>query len=431
MGAFLFLPMSKIVFPLPLLPDITKGVVIAYGLLLGELISNKKLNSPLKLSIVDLPMLLFCIAVPLASSLSNGLGLYDGIVSIINNYLTYGVLFWAGRRYFNKPEDLRALTIGMVYGGLICVPLVIFEVRMSPQLHTLVYGFFQHSFLQHFRQGGFRPILFMSHGLMVALWMSITTTLCFWLWQSRSVKYFWKIPAGPTFFLLAISTILCKSAGAISFMLIGISSYFVYRRQSSFKHLKWLILLIPIYLYFRISNLITASVIESMAGNLFSDERVSSLMVRIMQEDLFGDKAALHPLFGWGWMDRAWPVDPGTGEVLVQMVDAFWIIIFSTKGFFGLITIYLALGFGSYSILFGMVKPNHFINLKSSPYKVDAVVLSIVITIFLYDTLLNGMVTPIYILCTGALTSCYTNCKTERFSETYTEEISINKIDIN
>ena len=60
-----------------------------------------------------------------------------------------------------------------VLGGLIYVPLCLFEVRMSPQLHNMVYGFAQHSFGQTVRGGGWRPMVFMQHGLAVGLFMSV------------------------------------------------------------------------------------------------------------------------------------------------------------------------------------------------------------------------------------------------------------------
>ena len=42
------------------------------------------------------------------------------------------------------------------------------EVRLSPQINTWIYGFFQHDFIQMMRYGGFRPIVFLPHGLWVA-----------------------------------------------------------------------------------------------------------------------------------------------------------------------------------------------------------------------------------------------------------------------
>ena len=37
----------------------------------------------------------------------------------------------------------------------------------------MVYGFFPHSWLQHVRGGGFRPIVFMNHGLVLGIFLSM------------------------------------------------------------------------------------------------------------------------------------------------------------------------------------------------------------------------------------------------------------------
>ena len=50
----------------------------------------------------------------------------------------------------------------------------LFEVRFSPQLNIWIYGFFQHDFQQMIRGGSFRPIVFLPHGLWVALFFLST-----------------------------------------------------------------------------------------------------------------------------------------------------------------------------------------------------------------------------------------------------------------
>lgn len=45
--------------------------------------------------------------------------------------------------------------------------LALWEVRMSPRLNREIYGFFGHSWSQHVRYGGYRPILFLNHGIWV------------------------------------------------------------------------------------------------------------------------------------------------------------------------------------------------------------------------------------------------------------------------
>lgn len=55
----------------------------------------------------------------------------------------------------------------LVIAGLIYTVPMLYEIRMSPQLHTIFYGYFPHSFGQQARGGGFRPVVFMGHGLLV------------------------------------------------------------------------------------------------------------------------------------------------------------------------------------------------------------------------------------------------------------------------
>ena len=405
MGAFLFLPMSLI--DLPLLPSLNKTTSISFGIVLGELLSGSRQKNPFKLSGFDVPMVLWCFLSPLLTSLSNGLGLYDGFSNILANFFSWGVIFWAGRRYFGSPESIRDLTNAILIGGLLYVPVVLFEVRMSPKLHLSIYGFFQHSFDQHFRYGGYRPIGFMQHGLMVALWMAEATTTAFWLWRSRCVEKAWKVPIALAFLAFAGSVVLCKSGNGAVFTLLGILTYFVYSSKRSSKLLKWFILFIPCYFFFRLSNIVTIPQIEAQIARFFDPERVASLVIRLRQENLFGDRALLRPFLGWGGYGRGWPVDPETGAQLIQMVDSFWIIVFSTSGIFGLFSIYASLGLGPLSVLAKSGVPKGVDGESPNPFKADAVVLSLVVTFFLLDSLINSMVSPVYILCAGALASYY------------------------
>ena len=38
---------------------------------------------------------------------------------------------------------------------------------ISPQLHFMTYGFYQHEFTQVVRMGGYRPMVFLQHGIAV------------------------------------------------------------------------------------------------------------------------------------------------------------------------------------------------------------------------------------------------------------------------
>ena len=61
----------------------------------------------------------------------------------------------------------------IVLAGLLYSALIVFEIRMSPQLHKWVYGFFPHTWGQQVRYGGFRPVVFLGHGLWVSMFTVI------------------------------------------------------------------------------------------------------------------------------------------------------------------------------------------------------------------------------------------------------------------
>lgn len=403
MGSFLFLPMSRV--DLPLFPPLNKTTAIAYGIVLGELFSGSSQKNPIRFSFIDVPMFLWCFCAPLLTSLANGLGLHDGISNVLSNFFSWGVVFWAGRRYFGSPESMRSLTYAILIGGLLYVPVVLFEVRMSPKLHLSIYGFFQHAFDQHFRYGGYRPIGFMQHGLMVALWMAVVTITSFWLWRSKGLEKAWKLPIFLVFLVFAASVVLCKSGNGIVFTLLGLTTYLLYAPKRSSRLFRWFLLFIPCYFYFRLSNIVTVAQIENLIGQIFDPERVASLAIRLKQENLFGDRALLRPILGWGGYGRGWPVDPDTGAQLIQMVDSFWIIVFSTSGFLGLFSVYSAMGLGPFLVLSSSGRSRNSDSRAIPDYGVDAVVLSLVVTFFLLDSLINAMVSPFYILCAGALAS--------------------------
>ena len=83
--------------------------------------------------------MIWCLC-PIASSLSNELGLYDGLSMSLVQIVRWGLPYSIGRLYFGDQEGLRELTIGIVIGGLLCVLPCIYEFRMSPRLQVQVYG---------------------------------------------------------------------------------------------------------------------------------------------------------------------------------------------------------------------------------------------------------------------------------------------------
>lgn len=411
-GGFLLLPAMSYDFPGP---KYTKTTSIALGLILGGWLSGQSGKYPFTPSLQDLPMLLWCFVSPVATSLLNGLGLHNGLSDMALNTSEWGVCYWAGRKYFSEPASLRVLAKGIALGGLLYFPAVIFEVRMSPQLSNIFYGFFPHSFAQTYRYGGFRPIVFMNHGLMVALWMAVSATVMLWLWRGKALKGWAEIPQAIASLCLFGAALLCKSANGWFFMALGILALAYFRRTESTLAFRLLLLAVPAYIALRISDILTVAPLQSLASTFFDADRTDSLGWRLLQENLFAAHARARPWFGWGGYDRFWPVDPATGERLIQMVDSFWIITYSCSGLVGLGSAYLALGLGPWRVLglYGRGERRGMAALADS-YELDAVLLSLVVCFFMLDSLLNSMFFPVYILCSGALTS---QCLSRRRSE--------------
>jgi hypothetical protein len=401
---FLFLPIAT--FDLQGMPQYNKFTSISLGLILGSILTGQSAKYPLNFGLYDLPMFLWCFVAPFASSLSNGLGLYDGFASMASHYLKYGVFFWAGRRYFCTPSSLRVLTRGILIGGLAYFPLVIFEARMSPQISNIVYGFIQDTSPMR-RYGGWRPVIFMEHGLMVSLWMAISATVAFWLWKSHELPSVCKIPIELLAFALIGAALLCKSGNGWFFLAAGIGGYYCYKISGSTLIFRCMLMIIPLYIAARLLNIISVERVRSFAGMLFDEERIESLTVRLMQEDLFGQKAMQRLLFGWGRMGRGWPVDPLSGDRLIQMVDSLWVILLSGNGLFGMSSLFMAIGIGPWKVLGFFKKKGGGASGKMEPYQIDGIILSLIVGFFLIDSLLNAMVSPIYVLCSGALVSCY------------------------
>src|SRR5262249_51810453 len=115
----------------------------------------------------------------------------------------------------------REFAIGIILGGLVYVPLCLWEVRFSPQLQRQLYGTIQ--FWEDTRYGSYRPIVFMATGLEVGMWMTAASLCAYWLWRCATVKHLWGIPMGWVTAALIAPSVLCKSVGAIWLLFTGIA----------------------------------------------------------------------------------------------------------------------------------------------------------------------------------------------------------------
>jgi hypothetical protein len=273
-----------------------------------------------------------------------GLKFYDGI-SGAGNLLVALLPFLLGMTFLGTHERhvtlLRALAIaGALYGVLALV-----EVRLSPQINIWVYGFFPHSWLQHVR-GGFRPVVFLQHGLWLGIFLAMATLAACALWRQAIAdrlaprKWLW------TALWLGFVLVLSRNLGA-TFLTLLIAPVIVFaglRKQVIVAAvLAGTVFCFPIL---RSAGLVPTDTILTGFSKIDAD-RADSLRVRFVNEDRMLARANQKPLTGWGGYGRNRVYDERGRSITIS--DGAWIIILGGSGWlgylarFGLLTLPLIL----------------------------------------------------------------------------------------
>jgi len=395
-GAWLFLPQAS--FPLIGLPDFTKMSATCYGILLATIIFDAQRFRLFKWSWIDTPMLIWCLC-PVLSSLTNGLGLYDGLSAALEQTVTWGFPYFLGRLYLGNLGGLQQLALGIMGGGLFYVPLCWLEIRLSPQLHRWLYGYHAHSFAQTMRLGGFRPTVFMEHGLMVGVWMMTATLMAIWLWRAGTFTHLWNMPMVGLVLVLGLTFIFLKSTGAYVLLVLSVILLFVVTRSRTSFALWLLALLMAGYLAVGTTGLLTpasAQQIVATTRQVTGPERAQSLEFRLNNERILATKARQRPIFGWGGWGRARVYDEQGQDISVT--DSLWIIAFGKHGLVGLVSLMTAL-------VLPILSMTRRIPVANWTHPAAAPVAALAIALFAYslDCLVNAMVNPVFTLAAGGL----------------------------
>jgi hypothetical protein len=404
--AWLFLP-HRTSFIFQGLPDYERISATCYSIFIATLIFDSKRFQSFKFGWLDIPMLVWCLC-PFPSSLVNGLGAYDGIAQTLNQVVAWGFPYYLGRIYLNNLAGLRQMAIAMFTGGLIYIPLCLLEVRISPQLHNMAYGYHPRAdFAQNIRYGGYRPTVFMEHGLEVGVWMLAASMIGVWLWQSGVLKRVWNIPMTVILPVLVATFVLVKSTGAWGLFAIGIMILFSAKWLRS-GILLWLLLGgIVIYLILGVSGTFDGDGVVSFISETINPERAQSLGFRFNNEEILGEKAREQFLLGWGGWGRNRVFEYNRmGELEdITVTDSLWIIVFGNRGIIGLFGLIGTFLFPVILYCGVRYKPQTWFHPKIAP----GAVLSVVLALYLFDCLLNAMMNPIYTFACGGLTGLLLN----------------------
>lgn len=405
LGAYLILP-PAVAIDFPLIPQLDKvSIPSTVAFLIPALMLGHRIPMFPRSPLARVLVVLF-LATPIASVLTNGdpiwfargglpgLRMHDTIGTVMLQMIEL-VPFLLGLRFLRSEAAQRELLVALVIAGLVySIPMLI-EVRMSPQVNTWVYGFFQHDdFSQMMRGDGFRPIVFLYHGLWVAFltFMTLIAAVALWRWPppgSSRARYL--MASG----YLAALLVLCKSAAVLIYAAAALP---LTRFASVRTHLRLAALLGLIavsYPLLRGAGLVPVDQIVAQAEAI-NEDRARSVAFRFANEESLLAHARQRPLFGWGPWGRNQLYDTWSGE-MISVSDGRWIIVIGMFGWSG----YLA-EFGLLALPLLVLARRSF-GRGGDAIPVHAGPLALILGFNMIDMLPNATLIPFTWLIAGAL----------------------------
>ena len=403
LGAQLLLPAGA-KFKFEMVPQLDKATIPNFCILLGCMIAARRPLQVLRgFGFTDLLILAYLIS-PIATSLTNGeailagsltlpgVGFYDAFSAVESSFIDL-IPFLLARQFLGREHDAREIFRVLVWAMLLYSIPLLFEVRFSPQLHFWFYGYYSSDFQQAIREGGFRPMVFMGHGLLAAVFVMLATLASMALWRTRSAKR-GLFPAGKTGYL-GVVLILCKSLGAIVYGAILTPLVGWARPQLQMRAAIVLVAIALLYPSLRQFDLFPTDLIVEAAATL-DNQRAQSLKERFDNENLILVHAAEKPMFGWGRYGRGRVYDTETGKDLA-VTDGRWVITIGQFGLFGFLAEFGLLAIG----VFRAASALKFA--RSINEKIYLASFSLLAAVSIIDLLPNSGLVPWIWLMSGAL----------------------------
>lgn len=399
LAGWMFLP--DVTFIFPGVPDYHKTTAATVGVVVGAVLFDPKTILSLRPTWGDIPAIVFCIFCPFLSSVTNGLGVYDGVSGIFDKIVSWGFPYILGRAYLRSFEAFRELAVLLFIAGLIYAPLCLFEIRMSPQLNKLVYGFGNETgggeYATELGSWGSRPRVFMGTGLALGTFMTAASLMGVWLWYTGTIKRVHGYAAGPLALGLVMVAFGCKNMGALCLLLFGLGALFAVKFFNRSWPIYLLIAASPLYIGFRASGNWSADSMVEMASTVHK-QRGKSLNGRLINENILAEKALERPAFGWGGWGRARVYDENGKDISVT--DGLWIIVLGDNGIVGLTALTATLLLPVFMLVWRY--PAH---LWCAPTAAPAGAAAVLVVLWMIDNLFNAMFNPVYVMAAAGLIS--------------------------
>jgi hypothetical protein len=221
---------------------------------------------------------------------------------------------------------------GVVYSGFILI-----EARMSPQFNQWIYGYQQSDFVQTIRFGGYRPKVFMRHGINVSMFIMMTVLAAAGL--TRAKLRVWNVKAVWWLAYLGVILLVCKSAGSVVYALVvaPLILFVSPKKQARFAII--IATLAAIYPIFRLLDLVPTQAIVDFFTATINEERALSLGFRLDTESSVVANAREHLWFGWGGYARGFLFDDSVGR-MTSVIDGFWLVELCSRGLIGVACVF-------------------------------------------------------------------------------------------
>lgn len=346
LGAFMLLPTGAY-FDLPLIPTLDKYTLPSVAALVLSLTMVKQKIRFFPESKVASVLMIGYVSSPLFSVLSNpepvfwgvrvlpGLTIYDALSEVMKHGIALIPFILSFNLLATRKARHAFLTIYMLAGLFYSIPMLA-EIRLSPQLNYWIYGMFPELFGQQIRFGGFRPVVFMGHGLVTAFFMLMAVMSAATLWRGSNPDEPFPYPAA--FAWLALILILCKTVGVVLFAVLFVPIILFAGTRTK----GWAIMFCATFLIsYPVLRSVDAVPVDEMVdyAAIIQAERAQSLEFRFDNEKILLDHAARKPVFGWGYWGRNRLYDLETGQSTVT-TDGHWIIVIGMLGWTGYICVF-------------------------------------------------------------------------------------------
>ena len=184
---------------------------------------------------------------------------------------------------------------------------------------------------KHIVKAGFVPVVFIGHGLLVALFTVTAVVAATAL--SRTQTRVFQFSSGIIATYLSVILVLCKSLGSLVYAILVVPLVRLASPRTQIRVAMVLAVLTLLYPILRTADLVPVQFIENVAASI-STERAASLKTRFDQERALLDRASERIFFGWGRWGRSRIYQEETGRDLT-LSDGRWILTIGTFGLFG------------------------------------------------------------------------------------------------